>query len=122
MFEVRTSVPELAVLDCRAVGEVEIDAAAAALGRRKLDQVPSFGLVPGAEIGPRGRRGQPAQLGKATRQQRAADDHCKGQDKGRDTERHQMPERAGGSVRRPQLAECCDRVRVPGRLVQKMHR
>src|SRR5271169_118979 len=73
MFDARMSIPELAVLGCGVVGEVEIDAAAAALRRGKLNQSPSFGLVPGAEIWPRDWSGQPAQLGKAVGEQRIAD-------------------------------------------------
>src|ERR1700731_5002973 len=55
--------PELAVFRLEAIGEIEIDAAAAALCRGKLNQPPPFGLEPGAETGPRGWSGQPAQLG-----------------------------------------------------------
>src|ERR1700732_1795167 len=68
----RPSSPELAVFRLGAIGEIEIDAAAAALCRGKLSQSPPFGLEPGAETGPRGWSGQPAQLGKAVGEQRIA--------------------------------------------------
>src|SRR5260370_30677630 len=69
----RLSSPELTVFRFEAIGEVEIDAAAAALRRGKLNQFPSFGLVMCAEFRPSRRGCQPAQLGQAIVYQRIAD-------------------------------------------------